>query len=56
MKRYLATLCLATTCTLVLAQSRSELMSREKIQKNKIASVSQWTHKFIKDKVDPKAM
>ncbi len=54
MKRYLATLCLATTCTIVLAQSRSELMSREKIQKNKIASVSQWTHKFNKDKVDPK--
>ncbi|BDX38340.1 hypothetical protein CYCD_16950 [Tenuifilaceae bacterium CYCD] len=36
------------------AQTRSDLISREKIAKNKIASVSQWTHKFVKDKIDPK--
>lgn len=36
------------------SQTRAELISREKIAKNKIASVTQWTHKFVKDKVDSK--
>ncbi|MGD9977352.1 MAG: hypothetical protein AB7S54_05405 [Bacteroidales bacterium] len=36
------------------AQTRAELISPEKIAKNRIASVTQRTHKFVKDKVDSK--
>ncbi|MGE0077064.1 MAG: hypothetical protein AB7S48_04300 [Bacteroidales bacterium] len=38
------------------AQTRAELISREKIAKNKIASVTQWTHKFVNNKIDEKGV
>ena len=36
------------------AQSRAELMTKDLIVKNKVKSVSQWNHKIVKGKVDPK--
>lgn len=54
MKRILLIILSSILSLSVSAQTRSELVSREKIAKNKIASVSQWTHKFVKDKVDSK--
>lgn len=44
-----AIICIGST-----AQTRSELMTREKIAQNKIATVTQWTHKFSNNKVDSK--
>lgn len=38
----------------ISAQTITELMSREKIAQNKIESITQWTHRFVKDKVDSK--
>lgn len=37
-----------------LAQSRADLMTRDIIVKNKIETVTQWNHKFVKGNVDPK--
>lgn len=37
-----------------VAQSRADLMTKELIVKNKVKTVSQWNHKIIKGKVDPK--
>lgn len=37
-----------------IAQSRSDLMAKDLIVKNKIETASQWNHKIVKGKVDPK--
>lgn len=38
----------------VNAQSRSELMPKERIKDNKILVIKQYVHRFVGDKVDPK--
>lgn len=54
MKQIFAILIVAILGQNASAQTRADLMSREKIAQNKIASVSQWTHKFVNNKVDSK--
>lgn len=54
MKQILSIIVVAISCISTTAQTRSELMTREKIAENKIASVTQWTHKFANNKVDSK--
>lgn len=54
MKRILAIVVAAIACVSAMAQTRAELMSREKIAQNKITSVTQWTHKFANNKVEAK--
>jgi len=54
MKQFIAILVAAIAFYNSMAQTRAELMSREKIAQNKVASVTQWTHKFANNKVDSK--
>ncbi|MBQ9471011.1 MAG: hypothetical protein IJU72_08690 [Bacteroidales bacterium] len=48
------TLIIGLISACAVAQSRADLMTKELIVKNKVKSVSQWNHKIVKDKVDPK--
>ncbi len=54
MKRFCIILLSVLVSLALKAQTRAELITREKIASNKIASVTQWTHKFDKNTISKK--